>query len=157
MNNLENNFKNTFTDRLNQMKSFSSTMNTKNTEMVDLLKKIQGSPERTVEEATDDVIAYREVATLLVLMQQNVSDIVSRLIEMFTIAKISELDLGLDEKDEKFMISTAESGDLDMFRMEKGEVIIVNKRVHSEIMGKVKQFGEGELESMYKQILAVKE
>ena len=106
MSNLEINLKNVFQDRLNQVKSFADVMKIKNEKSIEILKEIQSKPDSSAEEVKTLIIDYRREKTMLVMMQQNIVGIAPRLVELYTLAKISNIDLELDERDTKFITET---------------------------------------------------
>ena len=152
---IESNIKNTIYDRLDQVKEFTKTFESYSEDVSGIIKSVQADP-KTEAKHKKNIQNFREIGMKLELIRQSIASLTSRLVELYTLAKISSIDIELEERDLGFLEHAMKEGSLDLFRVEKGELKIVDEQYHDMAMEQVRNVTKEQSTQVYQYLLNVK-
>jgi len=152
---LEINIKNTLVDRLEQVKEFSKLYEEYQKVIVNLITDIQANP-KTEADHKDTVLKFRDYGMKVELMKQSISSLTNRLVELYTLIKISGIEIPLEDRDVNFLDGAMKNGSLDLFRVEKGELKVMNADYHDMVMQSITNITPEQHKATYDSLLTMK-
>lgn len=149
MNNTEKMIVQSFEDRFEQVKGISEFLKTTSEESVETVKKVKESEETDPAKFTADAILFKKNQVSISMLNQQLQSLIGRMIEYYTIIKMSELPTSLTAEDEKFLEGFMKQK-LDLFGVEKGNLVVLDKEFHDNVMQSVSQLQDGEIDQIVK-------
>lgn len=155
MNNTEKLIVSNFEDRFTQIKGISDYIKRISSTNLDIIKKVKEAEDKDISKFNADMVTFKKNEMSMSLLHQQLQSLVSRAVEYFTIIKIADLPISLSEEDLKFFEEFTKQK-LDLFGIEKGELIILNKEFHNAVMDNISKMNDGEVDKIFEYMKAVK-
>lgn len=155
MNNIEKLIVQNFEDRFEQVKGISDYIKSVSTENIELIKKVKEAGETEPSKFTSDITTFKKNEMSMTLLNQQLQSLISRAIEYYTIIKMVDLPINLSSEDEKFLGGFLKQK-IDLFGIEKGNLIVLNKEYHDVVMQQMSNLKEGELDKIFNYMKSVK-
>lgn len=118
----------------------------------EIKKKITDNPKLTYKDFKEELTSIEKYFFYSSLLAQNTSKYHIQLSMLYQLAKLEKIDLELPEEDKSFLDFTVES-DFDLFRVDKGEVKIVNNDYMKSINENIEKRSEQEREEHFKRMI----
>lgn len=158
MNKEESNYiKGRVTGLLEEVKTFGSEIESKNAVKFSKAKKVNESKgkEGSYKDFKEDLKSINKNHYLVYLYEESMKGKIGRLIEIYSVAKAFDIELGLSEEQEA-MAENIYSGNGDLFTVSKGKVEVVNQDLYTKMMEGVEKNSNSEeaLKKLYDNIVS---
>ena len=130
--------------RFQQVHTFGQVLSVNNSLLEDIEKHVKGNKEVPYEDIEGKLIEYKKISIQSNLLEQTVNSTILRIIEVYTIAKLGEIEVELDEKDQKFIELTLSNKQIDLFGAENNKLVILNAEFHKAAIDDIKIANETE-------------
>lgn len=136
MDNIEKIIVQNFEDRFEQVRGISDYITKVSAENLELINKVKESDEEESSKFTSDITTFKKNEMSMTLLSQQLQSLIGRAIEYYTIIKMAALPTSLSDKDEKFLEGFMKQK-MDLFGIEKGNLIVLDKVYHNDIMTQI--------------------
>lgn len=132
---LKENLQNTISDRFELMKVIGDSIKTKTEEIKDVVDKVKslkaGNSDLKPSDVSKELKSFRLNQTEIILLNETIKSISVRVAELYKVAKISGMEVDLDERDKSFIENFLSKNKIDLFGVEKGKLIMLDDKYHT--------------------------
>lgn len=136
-----------FLDRFNQLKGISEFLKKITDDNFKIIQDVKSSDEE-IDKLSSKFITFKKNEMSMTLLNQQFQSLVGRVVEYYGILKMANLPINITSEDEKFLNKFLDQK-IDLYGIEKGQLIILDRAFHDPIMERLNTLKEGEAEQIF--------